>query len=522
MTPEQREEFVSALSPREVEALEDMLPPTKAEHADADSPIALGRRLHPGWRDRDHLSYASDVFVRACERGDWLIVNMPSQTGKSSLLARWGPTWYLNRWPGRRVLMVSYAQALIRARSREVRDTFATHDLNTSIKKGRATQTEWETTDGGVMIASGIGGTITGHGADLLIIDDPFANFEEASSPAAREKVWSWWRAVGRQRISPRATVCVVQTRWHSDDLAGRLLSDEHEGDPSDWTVLRIPAIAEESDPIGRDPGEPLYRPDVNLSRVDQIAFWEDMATDLGEYLWHCMGQQRPGDPEGTIFVKSWWPYYRTEDGSPPRPGTTLILAVGTRVPVDKMAQYGSWDMSFKKTTSSSWVVGQVWGVHPDHPAYRFLLAQTRDRLGFSATKKGVRRQSEAWPDLRQVWVEDKANGPAVIEELRDEVSGITPWTPTNSKVGRAWSVQGRVQAGQVWLPSPAICPWVRGYVDELATFPTGQFDDQVDATTQFLRATRDKAPAEVNVPRGSRRERIGSSLTVTSRQIRR
>lgn len=218
-------------------------------------------------------------------------------------------------------------------------------------------------------------------------------------------------------------------------------------------------ALAEENDPLGREPGQPLC-PELFTKQA-----LESIKTSVGSYWWASLYQQRPSPAEGGIFKRHWWQYYRQAPGK-----------------FDEIIQ--SWDMSFKDKATSDFVVGQVWG---RSGADKYLLDQVRGRMDFTATLQAVRSLSAKWPQARAKLVEDKANGPAVIATLKREISGLIPVEPQGSKEARAWAVQPEVEAGNVYIPDPGIASWVHDFVEECAAFPNGAHDDQVDAMTQAL-----------------------------------
>ena len=245
----------------------------------------------------------------------------------------------------------------------------------------------------------------------------------------------------------------------HVDDLAGRILANAKTSG-EDWRVLSFPAIAEDGDALGRAPGTPLWPERYDLDALAQIR------EAVGSYWWSALYQQRPSLPEGNLFQRTWWRYWR-------------------EVPeFEEVVQ--SWDATFDATEDGSFVVGQVWGkVQKD----RYLLDQMRGRWSFTQTLDAVRLLTARWPKARVRLVEKKANGAAIMSALAREVGGFVPVEPSGSKEARAAAVTPEVEGGNVYLPSPEMpgYEWVRGFVDEWATFPRGANDDQVDAGTQAL-----------------------------------
>jgi predicted phage terminase large subunit-like protein len=189
----------------------------------------------------------------------------------------------------------------------------------------------------------------------------------------------------------------------------------------------------------------------------------------MGSYEWSALYQQRPSPAEGAIFLRHWWKYY---DENP------ADIASG----MDGIVQ--SWDMAFKDAKDADYVVGQVWG---RKDANRFLLDQTRARLDFPATLRAVLSLSAKWPKTTHIYIEDKANGPAVISTLQSKIQGLIPVNPEGGKVARANAVTGQIESGNVYLPSPSRAKWIEDFIEECAGFPNSAHDDQVDAMSQAL-----------------------------------
>ena len=374
-----------------------------------------------------------------------IIIEMPPRHGKSMTVTESFPSYFLLKNPEKRVIAASYSDALARKFGRLNRDKLNEYGpplFNVSLSSVNAAQNNWgvESKRGG-MIATGIGGSITGEGADLLIIDDPFKNKEEADSPTIREKVWGEWEATLSTRLHKGGSVIVIMTRWHEDDLVGRLL----ERSPYDWERIRMPATAEdENDLLGREIDEAL---------CSELGFDE------------ALYQHRPSPGEGNVFTRGWCHYYKK---TPSR--------------FDEIIQ--SWDCTFRDNKSSDYVVGQVWG---RVGANRYLLDQVRARMDLPTTMQSIRNLTAKWPQAKAKLIEDKANGPAVIQMLKREISGLIPVNPDGGKEARAHAVSPEIEAGNVFIPDSSIATWVNDFVEETASFPNGTNDDMVDSMTQAL-----------------------------------
>ncbi len=401
-----------------------------------------------------------EVEEGKCKR---LMIFLPPRHSKSMTVSETFPSYFIGRNLNRRVILVSYGDSLARKFGRANRNKLEEYGediFGINLSKDNSSVTNWgiEGHRGG-MISAGIGGPITGEGADLLIIDDPIKNRKEADSKTYRDMVWDEWQNTLYTRLQPDGAVIIILTRWHEDDLAGRLLNPDY-GLVEDWEIIRLPAIAEENDLLGREIGEPLwpeYGFDEEWAKITKKA--------VGSKTWASLYQQRPAPAEGNIVNREWWQFYKELPNE-----------------FDEVIQ--SWDCSFKETETGSYVVGQVWG---RKGANKYLIDQVRARMDFTKTLRAIRNLSIKYPEARLKLIEDKANGPAIISTLRQEISGIVAVNPRGTKEERAAAISPEIEAGNVYLPSPSIASWVNDYIEEWASFPFGEHDDQVDATSQAL-----------------------------------
>lgn len=403
--------------------------------------------------------YLADKIVEHLRRpeGGRLIVTCPPRHGKSTLASHFLPAYFLEAFPERRVILGSYGASLAREWGRKVRDLFEHPATDTwvQVRPDKRAASEWETSEGGGMLTAGVGGPITGKGFNLGLIDDPFKSWEEAQSPLAQTRVQQWYQSTFATRREPGASIIVTQTRWHQNDLAGWLL-DQH---ADDWEVVNLPALAESGDPMGRAEGAALCPERWPVRALEQTR------AGLAPVIWLAMYQQHPVPPEGQIVHNTWIKHWGTLPDH-----------------WDKLIQ--SWDMSFKDLETSSYVVGQVWGLKG---ANAYLLDQVRERMDFVSTIAAVERLTAAWPDAAEKLVEDKANGTAVISVLKSKVPGLVPVNPQGSKVARLYAVSPYFESGNIWIPPAQLYPWVNEWIGEMTTFPGSIHDDQVDSTSQAL-----------------------------------
>jgi predicted phage terminase large subunit-like protein len=451
-----------------------------------ETPGPLAAAIDPATVQTPALDLIDEAIAWAYTTlGARLLISLPPQEGKSSRVTKFGSLWALGQDPERRIGIASYAQSLAEGFGREVRNTITTFngdedtlDLGLRVAPDYGSARRWQL-DGhrGGVVCVGIGSGLTGRPLDALVIDDPFADAVQAGSAYYRGRVWDWWQSVGSPRLAPGAPVIVILTRWHEDDLAGRLVKAE---DGHRWRVINIPALADhdpgkgQTDPLGREPGEWLQS-----ARGRTAAEWEQIRISVGSRVFTALYQGRPSPDAGNVWQRQWWRRYQVPLWSqhPTVPGAYLVRDV------DELIM--SWDMAFKDTKGSDFVVGQVWA---RRGADVFLLDQVHKRLSFTDTLIAFAALVARWPQATAKYVEDKANGTAVISTLRTKVPGLLPVNPTDSKYGRATAVAPFVEAGNVFLPDKLIALFdADALIDEAAGFPNGAHDDQVDATSQAL-----------------------------------
>lgn len=466
------------------------------------SPGELARDIEPTTVQTKALDLIDEYLVKV-ESGeiDRLIINLPPQEGKSTRVTTIGPLWFLSRNPDRRIAIVSYAQDLADEFGRNIRNHITSNDgddgsldVGLRVSKDNGAARRW-TLDGmrdvvdetgrtvldkdgnpkqvkvkGGVRAVGIRGGLTGRPVDALFIDDPISNLEQAYSKTYREQAWGFWQSVGITRLAPGAPVIVVLTRWHNDDLAGRLLAGE---DAHRWTVLNIPAEAVDNDPLGRKPGQWL-----ESARGRTREQWEQIKVAVGPKVWQSLYQGNPSLDEGGVLPTEWvhydHPMWMVKDGVHTVPG------IGR----DDHELVQSWDLAFKGEDTSDYVVGQVW-LRVGNTAY--LLDQVRRRMNFNETCEAIKTMSAKWPQALSKFVEDKANGPAVMNALKTQVMGMIPIEPEGSKYARISAVSPLAWSGNVQLPSSKIAPWVDTFLQEALAFPAGANDDQLDTFSQAV-----------------------------------
>lgn len=462
-------------------AIRSFRPP---EHTYA-TPGDLARAINPKTVQTPALDIIDAELVRACNTRDArLIVSMPPQEGKSERVTKTGTLWALLQDPDRRFAIASYSQELAEGFGRDIRNWIVSNDgedgtldlgLRVARDNGAARRWRLDGRRGGV-VSVGVQSSLTGRPVDALVIDDPFKDSVQADSSNYRDMVWAWWQSTASTRLAPGALVIVVLTRWHEDDLAGRLQAAE---DGHLWRVVNIPALADhdlgkgQTDPLNRAPGTWLPS-----ARGRTPAEWEAIRTRAGSRVFNALYQGRPSPATGDVWQQAWWRRYNE-----PLWSEDVANGVYRANEVDEVLL--SWDMTFKDTKASDFVVGQVWA---RRGADVYLLDQVKKRMSFTDTKTAFEAMVRKWPQANAKLIEDKANGTAVIDSLRKTIPGIVPITPKDSKYSRANAVAPFVEAGNVHLPSKTVAVFdVEDLIDEATSFPNAAHDDQVDATSQAL-----------------------------------
>ncbi|EME8469654.1 phage terminase large subunit [Morganella morganii] len=391
-----------------------------------------------------------------------LILGAPPQHGKSDIVSRYLPAYFFGKHPDKRVGALSYSSDLAGDMNADVQRIMSSDEyrilfpeswLGNKPTDGVAVKRNTEAfsiaNHKGTYVCAGVGGPLTGKKVDLGIIDDPIKNAKEALSPTVKKSIWNWYASTFKTRLSRNSGEIIMATRWATDDLSGQVIEKAPK-----TRVMAFPAINEK--------GEALV---PELHPLDKLL---ETKAILGDYFWSAMYQQKPKPGDGQIFHEEFARYYLPKD----LPDT-----------FDEVIH--SWDMTFKDSDGTDYVVGQVWG---KKGANAYLLYQIRKRMSFTETLKAVKLLAEKYPQARRKLVEDKANGPAVIDSLKSTVSGLVPVEPDGSKIARAHACTAEWEAGNVWLPHKDIAPWITETVEEITTFPFAGHDDTVDAMTQALR----------------------------------
>lgn len=395
---------------------------------------------------------------------DILLLSVPPQHGKSITITETLPSFYLGHFPEKRVIEVSYGSEFAKRFGKANKNKIQRFGglFGISIANDAKSNVDWKLTNGiGGMISKGIMSPITGQSGDLIIVDDPIKNSQEASSETQRMNLWNEWQNTIMSRVQTGTKIIVIQTRWHEDDLIGRLKEKPY------TTYYNLEALNEsEDDPLGRKIGEALcpemgkdeawlenYKEGLTSGQIDE-------GGESGLRAWEALFQGHPSNKEGNILKREWWQFYEGTDMR----YETVIMSV---------------DPAFKDT--NDYVAIGIWG---KLGANIYLIDLVREHLNFEATMQ-VMMQKKALYQPTTILVEDKANGSAIIETLRKKIMGVVGVNPRDSKEERVNAVSFVIESGNVYLPKDR--SFTPMFIEECAQFPNGKHDDMVDQMTQAL-----------------------------------
>jgi len=429
-----------------------------------------------------HALIAKELDLVYSGETERLMIFTPPRMGKSELVSRRFPAYCFGRNPDTEVIASSYSAELADSfnvscqrimaapQYRELFPNVYTPSTSKFRNRDKFKQTRSEVeiitaspdkrrmgmgVQRGRYKSTGVGGPLTGFGFNLGLIDDPFKNRAEADSIVRRDAIFKWWSSTFLTRAEKNARIVLTMTRWHADDLAGRLLKT------GNWKVITLPHIKDSifREYDKRNDGDLLWPWKFDQKYIDGVKM------DGGLQDWASLHQQKPYTEGGNIIKSEWWVSYNHDEL--PRFFDEIIQ---------------SWDFTFKKTKNSDYVCGQVWGYKGSN---KYLLDMVRRRMSFVESREAIANLKRKWPDTGRIYIEDKANGPAIIDSLKSKIPSIIPYNPTSSKEARAHSISGQAQAGNLHIPANA--HYLDDFLLEWGEFPNGAHDDVVDATTQAI-----------------------------------
>ena len=389
---------------------------------------------------------------------------MPPRHTKSEFASFLLPSWFLGKFPEKKIIQTAHTAELAVGFGRKVRNLVSSEQyskvFDTKLSSDSKAAGRWNTDKGGDYFAIGVGGAVTGKGADLLIIDDPHSEQEaKQGNPAIFDNVYEWYTSGPRQRLQPGGAIIIVMTRWSKRDLTGQILKSSDKTGVDDWEIIEFPAILPSGTPLW--PG-----------------FWsktelEALKAELPVSKWEAQYQQNPTSEEGAIIKRDQWQIWPHED------------------PPDCSYVIQSWDTAFEKSNRSDFSACTTWGIfsHPDkHGNLKqniILLNAFKERMEFPELKKAALDMWIEWkPDT--LIVEKKAAGAPLIYEMRKMGIPLSEYTPGkgNDKIARVNSISDLFASGIVWCPEKR---WADEVMEEMASFPNGDHDDLVDSSSQAL-----------------------------------
>jgi predicted phage terminase large subunit-like protein len=428
--------------------------------------LAFVNSMWPGFiYGRHHALMAQKFEDIANGKSRRLIINMPPRHTKSEFASYLLPAWFLGKFPDKKIIQCSNTAELAVGFGRKVRNLVSSEVYskifpNVSLRADSKAAGRWATNANGDYFAIGVGGTVTGKGADLLIIDDPHSEQEAAlaaSDPSVFDKVFEWYTSGPRQRLQPGGSIVLVMTRWAKRDLTGKICQSIVDRDGDVWDIISLPAILPN--------GKPLWPEFWSLDELSKLR------EELPLPKWQAQYQQEPTSEQGAIVKREWWQVW--EEDRPP--------------PCEFIIQ--SWDTAFTKNERSDYSACTTWGVfykeEDQNQPNIILLDALKERLEFPELKKRALEMYQEWePDA--FIVEAKASGAPLIYELRSMGIPVQEFTPVrgNDKITRINSVADLFASGKIWAPRKR---WAEEVIEEMAAFPNSDHDDLVDSATQAL-----------------------------------
>ena len=454
---------------REILALLEELEGVKERESCQNSFLPFVRSQWASFIHGRHHEIMAEAFEKvASGQLKRLIINMPPRHTKSEFASYLFPAWFLGRYPNKKIIQTAHTAELSVGFGRKVRNLIQSEDYQ-KIFKGVALSADskaagrWNTNKGGEYFAIGVGGAVTGKGADVLVIDDPHSEQDAtigAYNPDVYDKVYEWYTSGPRQRLQPGGAIIIVMTRWSKRDLTGQIIknSTQKEGS-SEWEVIELPAIM----PSGNALWEEFWKKEELLS----------LKAELPISKWSAQYQQDPTSEEGALIKREWW----QEWDKPHLPPCEAIIQ--------------SWDTAFLKTQRADYSACTTWGIfhHPNADGQTvpnlILIDAYKEKLEFPELKKAAYdKYHEFEPD--QMIIEAKAAGSPLIFELRAMGIPVTEFTPSRGqdKIARVNAVTDLFASNVIWHPPTR---WADEVIEECAAFPSGDNDDLVDSTTQAL-----------------------------------
>ncbi len=445
---------------KEIVAIQDRIKKLKTSGKAQKDFIHYVKQVWDGFIEGEHHRlFAQKLEAVAQGKCKRLIVNMPPRHTKSEFASHLFPAWMMGQKPKLKIIQTTHTAELSYNFGRKVRNLFDQQDFKdvypgVNLSQDSKAAGRFTTNAGGEYFAAGVGGAITGRGADLLIIDDPHSE-QDALSQTAMDNAYEWYTSGPRQRLQPGGAIVIVMTRWSTKDLTGKLLNAQTNENADQWEVVEFPAVLND---------DPLWPEFWKLEELNGVK------ASLSEQKWQAQWQQKPTSEEGSIIKREWWQMWPKDDIPP------------------LMHIIQSYDTAFSKRETADFSAITTWGVFKpvEHgPPHIILLKSRKGRWDFPELKEVALEEYKYW-EPETILIEAKATGMPLTQELRQLGIPVVTYTPSkgNDKHVRVNSVAPIFEAGQVWAPDER---WAEEVIEECAAFPYGEHDDLVDSTTQAL-----------------------------------
>lgn len=485
------------------------------------SPSKIAKAINGDrWHTPPHIELIDELLVKMAKREIFrLIVNIPPRHGKSELISKYFPFWYLGNFPDHNVLLVTYQNKFAEQWGKRIRELLSEYGekffgIKLNLKDASAKSLRIKNY-GGALYCVGSAGALTGRGANLIIVDDPIKNDKEAMSQHQRENLWHWFKATLYTRLEPNGVIALVMTRWNEDDLVGRILNSydfsfiadsnismlNSSGKEDLWLLLKLPAIATESDILGRKVGEPLWKERFNADALTE------RQKVLGDFWFSALYQQDPKPATGKIFHREKFKYFVERN----RHYELVVSEKGTLerefIPFEDCTTFAVVDLAIKVSQQSDYTVAIVFAVSRDKRI--FIRDVIREKFDSAEHLRFLESLFFRWKP-RLVGIESVQYQASLIQRARRLGLPIKELRADRDKIARSLPIVSMVDAGTVFFRRDT--PWLETFESELIEFPNGKHDDQVDAFAYIAQLIEPISSTEVY---GISKPNVGSRLKI-------
>lgn len=432
------------------------------------------------WKTNKHIAFLDDIISNSINEGNAkIVINMPPRHGKTTFCSEWLPLWFLNKYPTKNIMLATYNQKYATHLGRKVKDIINKYSdiLELQIRKDATASNNFILQSGGGMLSIGANGTMTGRGADLLLIDDPIKNDAQANSITFRDNLWDWFNATAFTRIEKDGSVIVIMTRWHQDDLTGRIINSDTY---NEWTHIRLPAIAEINDPLNRNIGMPLWEEKFNIKKLNQVK------SQIGEFWFSALYQQNPLNLTGNIFKRKSFRYFYIKDGNYILRNSIYLnsktneandLDKKYTININDCPVFAVCDLATTTKQTSDYTVIIIFTITPNQQ----ILILDIIRKKFEASDH-LQLLHDVYDKYKPVLIGIEAvqYQISLVQLARKDGLPVKELRPDKDKVSRALHIVTLLENEKVFFLNDAF--WLYDFENELLNFPNAKNDDQVDA----------------------------------------